>query len=153
LTLWDFAVATHAKPGVEAACLRLQDAHGQCIPLLLWRLWTLETARGVSSDTLGAAIACARFWDSHAISPLRAVRRGLKAPCPSVPDPSRLAFRARVADLEQAGERLLLETLEALTPASRSDGDERVSALEAVGARWGLPAPLEVWERLIALAL
>jgi uncharacterized protein (TIGR02444 family) len=153
LTLWEFAVSTHARPDVEAACLTLQDAHGQCVPLLLWRLWTLEAALSVSSDTLDAAIARARYWDGHAISPLRTIRRGLKAPCLSVADPSRLAFRARVAELEQAGERLLIETLEDLTPLSRSRGEARVPALEALAARWGRPAPRDALERLIAAAL
>ena len=39
---WAFAVAAWRRPGVEATCLELQDAHGQLPALLLWRLWTLE---------------------------------------------------------------------------------------------------------------
>ncbi|MDI6624629.1 MAG: TIGR02444 family protein, partial [Brevundimonas sp.] len=34
--LWDWAVRAYASDGVGDACLHLQDAAGQNVPLLLW---------------------------------------------------------------------------------------------------------------------
>ncbi|MDQ2764065.1 MAG: DUF2390 domain-containing protein, partial [Pseudomonadota bacterium] len=49
MTLWAWAVASYARPGVESACRGLQEKDGQCVPLLLWRLWTLEARRLVTA--------------------------------------------------------------------------------------------------------
>ena len=153
MSLWDFAVTAHARPGVDAVCLELQDIHGQCVSLLLWRLWTAVEGRAVTPETLEAATACARLWDDAAITPLRAVRRRLKSPHPPVPDAERLALRGRVANVELASERLLLETLEALTPSPDGAEEAPLSALIALTAGWGKPTPGEPLERLIAAAL
>jgi len=152
-SLWDFAVAVHGRPDVDALCLELQDSHGQCVSLLLWRLWTLVEGRAVSAETLEAATACARLWDDAAVAPLRAVRRRLKAPHPPVPDAARQALRGRVADVELAAERLLIETLEALAAPSGAGEEASLPALIALTAGWGKPAPSEPLERLIAAAL
>lgn len=37
--LWDFAVQLYAQPGVETACLRLQDEHDEDVCLLLCAVW------------------------------------------------------------------------------------------------------------------
>jgi uncharacterized protein (TIGR02444 family) len=153
MSLWDFSVAVHARPNVDAICLELQDDHGQCVSLLLWRLWTVVEGRAVGSETLETAATCARLWDGAAVSPLRAVRRRLKAPHTPIPDEARLALRTRIAEVEFAAEKLLLETLEALTPPPGGDGEAPFAALAALGAHWGKPAPGEPLERLIAAAL
>src|SRR6185295_9424136 len=80
--LWDFALAAYARPGAEAACLALQDEHGQCVPLLLWRLWTVAEGRDVDAALEVSAAAAAPAWDAAAVAPLRKLRRGLKAPFP-----------------------------------------------------------------------
>jgi len=153
MTLWDYAVAVHARAGVDEACLELQDRHGQCVSLLLWRLWALSEARAAGPETLGAAASCARVWDEAAVAPLRAARRALKAPRAPIADAARLGLRSDVAKVELAAERVLLETLEALTPIHGGGGEAPLAALIAVAARWGNPAPDEALERLIAGAL
>ena len=39
MRFWDWAVAAYARQPVAAACLNLQDGHGQNVPWLLWAAW------------------------------------------------------------------------------------------------------------------
>ena len=77
---WAFALAAWRRPGVEAASLELQDAHGQLPALLLWRLWTLTEGRAVDAQGLATAVQVARDWEAGVLGPLRAVRRRLRRP-------------------------------------------------------------------------
>ena len=45
MRLWDWAVAAYGADGVAPACLELQDAAGQNVPLLLWAGWCAAEAR------------------------------------------------------------------------------------------------------------
>jgi uncharacterized protein (TIGR02444 family) len=150
LRLWDFAVALYEVPRVQAACLALQDGHDQCVPLLLWRLWALE--RTFDASLLGSAVSLARDWDRRVVAPLRTIRRGLGAPAPRVADAARLSVREAVKAAELAAERLLLESLEALTPSDEAGRTAAVDALvELVGA-WSRPAPITLLTDLAAAA-
>ena len=140
MKLWDFAVSLYARPGVEAACLALQDDHGQCAPLLLWRLWALE--RTVDAATLGSAVVLARDWDRRVVAPLRSVRRGLAASMPPITDASRLSLRESVKGRELAAERLLLESLETLTSKDQTCGKAGIDALVELADAWSPPAPI-----------
>src|SRR5690606_28150303 len=73
--LWDWSVRAWSAEGVAETCLHLQDAAGQCPPLLLWAAWTARTARAADDETLEAACDIARAWQDSAIEPLRALRR------------------------------------------------------------------------------
>jgi len=149
LTLWDFAAEIWRRPGLEAACLALQDDDGQCVPLLLWRLWTLAERRAVSAGTVAAAVAVARGWNDSVVAPLRAIRLVLRPPRPPVDDDARLALRARLRDAELAAERALFEALEGLTTAGGGPWDAPLPALLELARAWGAPAPEE---RLAGLA-
>lgn len=140
MTLWDFAVRAYAAPGVEAACLSLQDDHGQSVPLLLWAAWA-----GPQDDMiLAQAVAITQAWTGAAIEPLRHARRALKLSLPGAAEP-RLALRTRIKAAEIEAERLLLEALEALGPP-RSKGT--ANALAAVATAWGDPPPPDAVSRL-----
>ncbi|MGH6956348.1 MAG: TIGR02444 family protein, partial [Caulobacteraceae bacterium] len=110
-SLWDHAAATYARPGVEAALLELQDAHGQSAPLLLWALWLAAAGRSPSRETLAEAAALARRWEDEATGPLRALRRRLKDAARDAMAVSRAALREKVEALELEAERALLERL------------------------------------------
>ena len=141
MSLWDYATSTYARPGVEAACLALQDEHGQCVPFLLWRLWALAEGRPVDEALLSQAAETAMVWDEAATTPLRAIRRKLKQRFPPVSDTARAALREELKASELRAERLLLDTLEALTPgpAPSHAGDERVQVLAQASAAWQAP--------------
>lgn len=124
LGLWDWALRAYARQPVAEACLNLQDGHGQNVPYLLWAAWMAEQGRQAD---LKAAAALMRRWDSEVGAPLRAVRRALKPPRPPVDDVAKEAFRDAVKAVELQGERVLMESLEALAgppsaPSSLVDG-------------------------------
>ena len=58
--LWDWALKAYAAPGVQEACLQLQDGVGQNVPLLLWAGWTATTGRVLDEDAIEGACDCAR---------------------------------------------------------------------------------------------
>lgn len=135
--LWDWVLAAYERPGVPQACLTLQDEHGQNTSLLLWAI----RARPAAGAVLDRAAEVARTWDETVLHPLRAVRRGLKAPCPPVGDLVREGLRADVKAAELRAERVLVETLEALGDAG--DGGSALEAATAATRAWGRPAPVE----------
>jgi uncharacterized protein (TIGR02444 family) len=151
VTLWDFAVSRYARGDVAAACLALQDDHGQCAPLLLWRLWAID--RPVGSEVLAAAVGAARSWDAAVVAPLRAVRRRLRAPLAAVGDDMRLAVRETVQAAELTAERRLLDALEALTPVPDGREADPAAALAELTRAWGAAAPAEPLDRLAAAVL
>jgi len=110
--VWDWALEVYARPNAAEACLHLQDAHGQNVPYLLWAAWTATEGRAVD---LAVAAALVRRWDAEVGSPLRGVRRALKPAQPPVDDAGREALRDAVKAVELRGERVLMETLEAMS--------------------------------------
>lgn len=147
-SLWDWAEAAYGRPGVEAACLRLQNEHGQCVALLLWALWAARDGQAPSAPLIGRAADLARPWHDQVIAPLRSARRALKAQ-QSV-DPERgEALRTRIKAEELAAERLLLEALEALPLGPQAELATALDALLATSAAWsGTPAPVTALQAL-----
>jgi len=111
MRFWDWALSVYARQPVAVACLHLQDAHGQNVPFLLWAAWTALEGRPAD---LARASALVRAWDVEIGAPLRGVRRALKPERPDVADPARESFRDQVKAAELAGEKLLMESLEAI---------------------------------------
>jgi len=145
---WAFAVAAWARPRVEAACLDLQDLHGQSPALLLWRWRTLVEHRGVTADALATAVQLASGWEVEVLGPLRALRRRLATRHDSVPDGVRAAVRRRVLDAELEAERGLLDALEALETPCLGELP-RPQALIDLAEAWRPPAPSAALLRLI----
>lgn len=110
---WEWAVRAYARPGVEALLLALQDQHGQCVPLLLWAVWS-DAAAGPALDRAAALCRC---WEAEVGAPLRCARRALKTPRHPVDDAAREQLRSEVKSAELNAERVLMKSLEALTPA------------------------------------
>jgi len=149
LTLWAWAGRAYAAPGVEAACLELQDRWGQSVDLLLWSAWAALTGRSPSPKALASAADLTRAWEVQVIGPLRAARRNLKAG-PGLGGDDRSALRAKVAGAELAAERALLAALEGLTPAVRGDAAEPATAMAAAATAWGEVAPAAALAALAA---
>lgn len=140
---WDWIVAAYERPGVPQICLTLQDEHGQNTSFLLWAVW----AGGADPDLLDRGARAARTWDQTALGPLRSVRRALKAPLEPVPDAAREGLRDDVKAAELRAERVLVETLEALSGART--GAAACEVLASASRAWGRTAPNEA---LAALA-
>jgi uncharacterized protein (TIGR02444 family) len=112
MRLWDWALEAYARQPVAEACLHLQDAHGQNVPFLLWAAWM--AGEGRVADLKDAA-KIMRRWDAEVGAPLRGVRRALKAPRPPVDAAAKEVLRDAVKAVELKGERVLMESLEALS--------------------------------------
>jgi len=148
VTLWDWAVQAYGQPDVETLCLRLQDEHDQCVSYLLWAAWAARTGRKVDDMGLTRAAAMAREWEEAVLRPLRSARRALRRPPGGVDDAGRDSLRLRLQADELAAERLLLEALEAMTPAGTGPSISPDRALVAAAEAWGDPPPAALLEAL-----
>lgn len=147
--LWAWALMAYRAEGVSEACLSLQDANGQNVPLLLWAAWAASTGRVLDEDTIEAGCDAARAWDGVAVTPLRAMRRTLKLPIPDIDDAARLALRDQVKAVELAAERHQLAGLEALISVATGTARPAIEGLVAVARVWSRVVPRPA---LIALA-
>jgi uncharacterized protein (TIGR02444 family) len=136
MRFWTWALEAYARPGVAEACLDLQDHHGQNIPFLLWAAWAALDGRALDRPTLKAGADLAARWEAAAVGPLRAARRAMKPEFPGMADLAREALRAEVKALELKAEQLLIEALEALSPAAGSGAWPVRSALAEAAAAW-----------------
>ena len=150
MSLRDWATAAYGREGVEAACLALQDDHGQSIPFLLWAAWAGEEGRALDAEALAAGQALARRWGDGVVQPLRDARRALKPSWPEIADGEREALRGDVKAAELDSEHLLLEALERLAPASAGAGGLVRDALAAAAAVWAPHAPEQALQTLAA---
>lgn len=131
--LWSFATTLYAKPGVEAACLTLQDA-GADVCLLLAGLWLDQ--RGTPHDPVREAQLrhVAQPWQQTVVEPLRALRRAWREAAQA--DPALAALRQRLQHLELETEREQLRRLQILIDAwPDSDGSEARTWLDALAPR------------------
>ena len=141
MNLLDWSTRAWAADGVMEACLELQDAAGQNVPLLLWAAWCAADGRVPKEDTLEAAGDTARAWQETAIAPLRAVRRALKAGALDLDDAGREAVRAQVQAVELEAERRLLTALQALAPAPSGPPQPPIHMLVAAARAWSPVTP------------
>ena len=76
--LWDFALALYAKPGVEQACLTLQDEAGVDVCELLFHCWLYQHGLAAESGPLKAIREERYRWQQQVTATLRELRRTLK---------------------------------------------------------------------------
>ncbi|MDT3721118.1 TIGR02444 family protein [Pseudomonas oryzihabitans] len=128
--LWEFALAVYARPGVEGACLRLQEA-GADVCLVLAALWLDCRACALDAKGLERLRAAANLWQETVVRPLRQLRQAWKAPADE--DEDLAALRERLKTLELAAEREQLARLAHLAAhwPCRTTNDRR-TWLEAV---------------------
>jgi uncharacterized protein (TIGR02444 family) len=150
LSLWERAKRAYASADVERLCLELQDRHDQCVCYLLWAAWAGEQGRALDASLAGRAAALSRDWEASVLGPLRAVRRRLKSVVPGISDSAREALRGRLKDEEIAAERLLLDALEAMTPAAGRQSGDPTAAFAVARAAWPSPAPDQAVAELAA---
>ncbi|MFP4146351.1 MAG: TIGR02444 family protein [Halorhodospira sp.] len=121
--LWRFAEDVYARPGVEAACLKLQARYGLSISLLLAAVWSgLEGHGRLGVSSAEGAIRRGQEWDREVIDPLRALRRHLKLHPPHdlVDETRELRKQLIAAELraEAIEQRLFLHDLPTELPAA-----------------------------------
>jgi uncharacterized protein (TIGR02444 family) len=77
-SFWRFSLRTYRAPGVEKACLALQDDCGADVNLLLYCCWTGLSGRRLSARAVRSARAAVARWQSGVVSPLRRARRAIR---------------------------------------------------------------------------
>lgn len=121
--LWNFALELYAKPGVEKACLELQEAGGD-VCLLLTGAWLQQRGVRCLDERLRALTEVAGPWQREVIAPLRQTRCDWRAAAEQ--DAERAALREQIKKLELQAERVLLGRLQALAegwPSEAGEGD------------------------------
>jgi uncharacterized protein (TIGR02444 family) len=149
MTFWTWALEAYARPGAAEACLDLQDQHGQSVPYLLWAAWAAREGRPLDRPALEAGAGLAGRWEEAAVGPLRAARRAMKHEVPGMADVAREALRAEVKALELEAEQLLIEALDALSPAPGRAALPLKPALDAAAAVWPAEASGAALDRLV----
>jgi uncharacterized protein (TIGR02444 family) len=134
MTLWDWAVRAYAAPGAQTLLLKLQDEQEAPVCLLLWSAWAAAEGRAVDTLLLARADDVAQAWEQRVLQPLRSARRALKDDLTGAAPADRQALRARIGEDELAAERLLLDALEAVTPAPAGAPRPMAEALIAAAA-------------------
>jgi uncharacterized protein (TIGR02444 family) len=121
---WRWSLRVYRAPGVQEACLALQDRCGADVNLLLFCGWVGLAGRALDQRLLRQATACVGRWQAEVVAPLRAVRRALKhcASTGSAAAPA-LMLRRRIAALELQAESveqtLLFELAASWPPPAR----------------------------------
>ena len=145
---WDWAVGIYGREGVAEACLALQDAYGQCVPLLLWAAWRAHEGRGIDEVEAAKAARIACVWAGEVVAPLRQVRRRLKSALEEGDEAVRLPLREKIKGLELEAERALMRLLSDIN-YEKTDAKQGIGeALVAVARAWREDAPKEGLNRL-----
>ena len=119
--LWRFCLAVYGRPGVEAACLRLQDRFGLDVPMILFCVWAGYKGPGpLTSDFLRRALVVVQRWGHEITGPLRAARRKLKEEDLGAGE-ARLELREAVIQAERRSEEITLSLLESLAHQESKD--------------------------------
>ena len=121
-SLWEFAVARYAHPGVEQACLCVQDSWGGNTPLLLFACWLEARQIPLNVQRLDAALKLVNEWDIRYVQPLRELRRGMKAEFSSRLEEVE-QVRQQIKKAEMYAEQKALQWLEILSTDWLSDDD------------------------------
>jgi uncharacterized protein (TIGR02444 family) len=108
-SFWSFSLRVYGKPGVEAACLELQDRFGTDVNLALYCLWI---GRALTPEALDRARETAAPLRQF-IEPLRQMRRSLPGD-----DPAREALKQAELKAEKLEQEALERLAEPGTPGS-----------------------------------
>jgi uncharacterized protein (TIGR02444 family) len=138
VSLWEFALATYGCPGVDGACLALQDEFGLDVNVILLCLWLGRDGHDIA-PVLDRILEVSDEWQA-AIVPLRTGRRVLKEIIARRATPgegdSLAAARERIKACELDVERGEIEELGALAPAGAAPirpGRARITAGSNLG--------------------
>ncbi len=126
--LWDFMTETYSQPGVEKACLALQNRFGADVNMVLFCIWLAYRGAGSKNlaQNLGSALKLSRKWQKAMVEPLRTARNNLKDHIdvsgmsgPALEAATALRERIKASELEM--EQMETLALYALAP----EGDDR----------------------------
>ena len=121
---WPFSLAVYRRPGVDEACLRLQDEFGLDVNCVLFCCWAATRYEPLTELEIKAMVAISRDWNQKIVAPLRDVRRALKDRQGTAPEGPVALLRQSVKDVELEAEwheqRLLGDLLDAKATGNTS---------------------------------
>lgn len=132
--LWSFALVCYQRPGVEAACLKLQGA-GADVCLLLCGVWLERRAVVCEPSRVQALQRIAAPWQNEVVKPLRELRQRWREAARH--DEKVGTWRERIKTLELETERELLRRLEGEASVWPSSAAEPSNWLEALAGASG----------------
>jgi uncharacterized protein (TIGR02444 family) len=121
---WAFALDIYARPGVAAACLKLQNEAGVDVMMFLMVAYAAVRHRIflTPSEIRELDEAC-RPWREQIVQPLRAIRSGLKSGPLPAPNSETEQFRSTIKAAELAAERLQNQLLAERLPLRPPERD------------------------------
>lgn len=130
--LWRFSLRVYRAPGVQEACLALQDECCADVNLVLLCAFAGHDGRSLDKRRLRQAMARVGHWQVDVIAPVRAARRALKRhPPPDAQAAQELRKRILGVELElEYVEQSMLADLLARWPAPQRRSAPR-DAIEA----------------------
>lgn len=112
-SFWDFSFKIHGQPGVDSACLSLQDQSGYDVTMTLACLYAaLNGGPALTADNISALLARFAAWREGVVGPLRNLRRELKSSPYNIDTAKVMEIRERIKVLELDTERLMVEAIE-----------------------------------------
>ena len=130
--LWKYCLNLYARPGVEPACLRLQD-QGLDVCLLLCAAWLQQRGIACTEARMAQLKDCAEPWQREVVQPLRQLRTQWREA--AAHDESLAVMRSQIKALELEAERTLLRRLEEATqqwfPAQSQDNCDWLGKMAA----------------------
>ena len=101
-SLWSFSLKVYKRPGVEEACLKLQDSIGADINILMYCCWRGQ----MSNDEINDLLINFPSWQNDVVKGLRDVRRKIKQLLSTKHEPAQniIDLRGKVAALELEAE-------------------------------------------------
>ncbi|MFV3329612.1 TIGR02444 family protein [Pseudomonas sp. NY15437] len=133
--VWSYALQLYARPGVEAACLSLQEG-GADVCLLLASAWLGSTGVAFSPPRLDALDSTARVWRETVIVPLRSLRQRWREAANEKAELGPL--REQIKQLELEAEKVLLGRLEAVARDwPRGEAEDLARWLDAAAGEAG----------------
>lgn len=133
--VWSYALKLYARPGVEAACLALQEA-GADVCLLFTAAWLGNAGAAFAAARMSELESTARGWHDEVVMPLRSLRQRWRE---SAKQDAQLApLRERIKQLELEAEKVLLGRLDAVAQDwPRSEAEDLSRWLEAAAGEAG----------------
>ncbi|MFZ6048285.1 TIGR02444 family protein [Pseudomonas sp. CR3202] len=123
--LWTFSLRLYTAPGVERACLHLQEG-GADVCLLLTACWLGRRGAAFDAPRLDRLKGVCEPWQEQVVKPLRVLRQNWRAQAQD--DPALAGLREQIKALELEAERKLLAKLEGATDGWTEIGVEQVEA-------------------------
>lgn len=135
--VWSYALKLYARPGVETACLALQEG-GADVCLVLAAAWLGSTGVAFAASRMSELESTAQGWREEVIVPLRSLRQRWRETAKQ--DAELAPLRERIKQLELEAEKVLLGRLETVAMDwPRSEAEDLARWLEAAsGVAGGL---------------